>query len=86
VVARAFLSIEKMSDVLVISRIMLKRGQKWNGGYELIVRLGVTANERERNCPRFLIVKFSALRAMHAALSDDEGTSPILEARVHRGR
>jgi hypothetical protein len=46
--------------------------------------LGATANKKERNCPRFLS-SFSALGAI-AARSDDEGTSPILGARVHRDR
>jgi hypothetical protein len=31
---------------------------KWNGGYKLIVRLGATANEKERSCPRFSLVDF----------------------------
>jgi hypothetical protein len=65
-----------MSDVLIIPSIMLRRGQKWNGGYKLIVRLGATANKKERSCPRFLIVEFFALGALHAARSDDEGTFP----------
>jgi hypothetical protein len=62
VVALAFSPIEKMSDVLIIPSIMLRRGQKWNGGYKLIVRLGVTANEKERSCPRLLIVEFFGVR------------------------
>jgi hypothetical protein len=53
VVALAFSPIEKMSDVLIILSIMLRRGQKWNGGHKLIVRLGATANEKERSCQRF---------------------------------
>src|SRR5712671_3996739 len=60
--ALAFSPIEKMSDVLIIPSIMLRRGQKWNGGYKLIVRLGATANEKERSCPRFLIVEFFGVR------------------------
>ena len=63
--------------------IMLRRSQKWNGVYKLIVRLGATANKKERNCPR--LSNFSELRAMHAARSDDEG-SPIFGARAHRDR
>src|ERR1700681_2679733 len=35
---------------------------KWNGGYKLIVRLGATANKKERSCPRFLIVEFFGVR------------------------
>lgn len=85
--ALAFSPIEKMSDVLIIPSIMLRRGQKWNGGYKLIVRLGATANKKEKSCPRFLIVEFFGVRgAMHAARSDDEGTFPILGARAHRDR
>ena len=61
--ALAFSPIEKMSDVLIIPSIMLRRGQKWNGGYRLIVRLGATANEKERSCLRFLIVEFFGVRA-----------------------
>ena len=53
-----FSPIEKMWDVLIFPNIMLRRGRKWNGGYNLIVRLGVTANKKERSCPRFLIVEF----------------------------
>ena len=60
--ALAFSPIEKMSDVLIIPSIMLRRGQKWNGGYKLIVRLGATANKKERSCPRFLIVEFFGVR------------------------
>ena len=56
--ALAFSPIEKMSDVLIIPSIMLRRRQKWNGGDKLIVRLGATANKKERSCPRFLIVEF----------------------------
>jgi hypothetical protein len=63
VVALAFLPIEKMSDLLIIPSIMLRRGQKWNGGYKLIVRLGATANEKERSCLRFLMVEFFGVRA-----------------------
>jgi len=47
-----FSPIEKMWDVLIVPNIMLRRGRKWNGGYNLIVRLGVTANKKERSCPR----------------------------------
>jgi hypothetical protein len=57
-----FSPIEKMSDVLIIPNIMLRRGRKWNGGYNLIVRLGVTANRKERSCSRFLIVEFFGVR------------------------
>jgi len=35
---------------------------KWNGGYKLIVRLGATANKKERSCPRFLIFEFFGVR------------------------
>src|SRR5260370_38902862 len=35
---------------------------KWNGGYKLVVRLGATANKKERSCPRFLIVEFFGVR------------------------
>jgi hypothetical protein len=35
---------------------------KWNGGYKFIVRLGATANKKERSCPRFLIVEFFGVR------------------------
>jgi hypothetical protein len=73
-----FSPIEKMSDVLIIRSIMPRRGPKWNGGYRLIVRLGATANEKERSRPRFPIVEVLGVRAMHAARSDDEGTSSIL--------
>ena len=59
---------------------------KWNGGCKLIVRLGATAHKKERSCPRFLIVEFFGVGAMHAARSGDEGTSPIVGARVHRDR
>jgi hypothetical protein len=86
VVALAFSPIEKMSDVLIIPSIMLRRSQKWNGGFKLIVRLGATANKKERSCPRFLIVEFFGVRAMHAARSENEGTFPILGARAHRDR
>jgi len=61
--ALAFSPIEKMSDLLIIPSIMLRRGQKWNGGYRLIVRLGATANEKERSCLRFLMVEFFGVRA-----------------------
>ena len=74
-----------MSDVLIIPNIMLRRGRKWNGGYNLIVRLGVTANKKERSCPRFLIVEFFGW-AMRAARSDHEALPPRLEARAHRDR
>src|SRR5712664_523222 len=84
VFALAFPPIEKMSDGLIIPSIMLRRGQKWNGGYKLIVRLGATANKKERSCPRFLIVEFFGARAMHAARSDNEGTFPILGARARK--
>jgi hypothetical protein len=60
--ALAFSPIEKMSVVLIIPSIMLRRGQKWNGGYKLIVRLGATANKKKRSCPRFLIVEFFGVR------------------------
>jgi hypothetical protein len=30
----------------------------WNGGCELIVRLGATEHKKERSCPRFLVVEF----------------------------
>jgi hypothetical protein len=60
--ALAFSPIGKMSDVLIIPSIMLRRGQKWNGGYKLTVRLGATANKKERSCPRFLIVEFFGVR------------------------
>jgi hypothetical protein len=46
--------------------------------------LGATAHKKERSCPRFLIVEFFGVGAMHAARSGDEGTSPIVGARVHR--
>jgi hypothetical protein len=49
---------------LIIPSIMLRRGQKWNGGYKLIVRLGATANKKERSCPRFLIVEFFGVRGV----------------------
>ena len=82
-----FSPIEKMSDVLIIPNIMLRRGRKWNGGYNLIVRLGVTANKKERSCPRFLIVEFFGVRgdAAQPALTM-KALSPILEARAHRDR
>jgi hypothetical protein len=83
-IALAFPPIEKMSDGLIIPSIMLRRGQKWNGGYKLIVRLGATANKKERSCPRFLIVEFFGVRAMHAARSDNEGTFPIFGARARK--
>jgi hypothetical protein len=60
--ALVFSPIEKMSVVLIIPSIMLRRGQKWNGGYKLIVRLGATANKKKRSCPRFLIVEFFGVR------------------------
>ena len=56
-----------MSEVLIIPNIMLRRGRKWNGGYNLIVRLGVTANKKERSCPRFLIVEFFGITPPAAA-------------------
>lgn len=56
-----------MSDVLIIPSIMLRRGQKWNDGYKLIVRLGATANEKERSCPRLLIVEFFGITPPAAA-------------------
>ena len=74
-----FSPIEKMSEVLIIPNIMLRRGRKSNGGYNLIVRLGVTANKKERSCPRFLIVEC-------AQPSDHEALPPRLEARAHRDR
>jgi hypothetical protein len=61
--ALAFSPIEKMSDVLIIPSIMLRRGQKWNGSYKFIVRLSATANKKERSCPRSLIVEFFGVRA-----------------------
>jgi hypothetical protein len=62
IAAPAFSPIEKMSDVSIIPSIMHRRDQKWNGGYKLIVRLGATANEKKRSCPRFLIVKIFGVR------------------------
>jgi hypothetical protein len=50
--ALAFSPIEKMSDALIIPSILLRRSQKWNGGYKLVVRLGAAANKKERSCPR----------------------------------
>jgi hypothetical protein len=41
---------------------MVRRGRKWNDGYKLIVRLGATANKKERNWPRFLIFELFGVR------------------------
>jgi len=71
---------------MIIPNIMLRRGRQWNGGYKLVVRLGATANKKERSCPRFLIVEFFGVRAVHEARSDDEGASPIFGARARRDR
>jgi len=75
-----------MSDVLIIPSIMLRWRLEWNGGYKLIVRLGATANKKERSCPRFLIVEFFGVRR--------DTRSPLwpwrhfsrFEARAHRDR
>jgi hypothetical protein len=56
--ALAFSPIEKISDVLIIPEHHAQARPKWNGGHKLIVRLGATANEKERSCPRFSIVDF----------------------------
>ena len=40
-----------MSDVLIIRSIMLRRGRSGTAAIKLIVRLGATANKKERSCP-----------------------------------
>jgi hypothetical protein len=51
--AHAFvlLPIGQMPEALIIPSIMLRRGQKWNEGYELIVRSEATAKEKESRLP-----------------------------------
>src|SRR6266849_1219576 len=84
--ALAFSPIEKMSDVLIIPSIMLRRGRSGtaaiNSSYDWVPR----RTKRKEAARGFRLSIFLALGAMHAARSDDEGTSPILGARVHRDR
>jgi hypothetical protein len=52
----------------------------WNGGQELVVRLGAMANKKERrNYPHFLLVEFFGAKGDDAARS-----SPDLLALTHR--
>jgi hypothetical protein len=84
--ALAFSPIEKMWDVLIIRSMMLRRGRSGtaaiNSSYDWVPRR-TKRKEAARGCS---LRNFSALGAMHTARSDDEGTFPILGARVHRDR
>jgi hypothetical protein len=75
--------IQKMSDVLTIPSIMLRRGRSGtavvNSSYDWVPR----RIKRKEAARGFGLSNFSALGAMHAARSGDEGTSPIVGARAH---
>jgi len=47
-----------MSDVVIIPSIMLRRGQKWNGGYKLIVRLGCPGEQKGKKLPAVFLYRY----------------------------
>jgi hypothetical protein len=54
---------------LIIPSIMLRRGQKWNERYELIVRLDATAKEKEGSLPVESAIRVFGAKSIAAQIS-----------------